>query len=107
MSDTLLLKLYYLYCIQNNGMTNLVEMIMNEGRQDLLDKNTEYVKSLMTNEQLSYWMPWSKEILSEEIFQRMMKLDHVYGVIMDINDPVSTHIQEYVPETKTILCMEM
>jgi len=103
MSDTLLLKLYYLYCIQNNGMTHLVESIINEGRQDLLDKNTEYVRSLMTKEQLSNWVMWSKDVLSEDTFQQMMKLDHVYGVIMDINEPVSTHIQEYIPETKTVL----
>lgn len=104
--EELTLKLYFLYMIQNKGMIQLMEKISKEGRDDIIHEHYNYIRSIITPEQLKYWSVWSKEMHSFSINSMIMEMDNYYGVIKDQDKKSSTHIQEYIPKEKTVLVLE-
>lgn len=100
-ANTLFLKLYYVYTIQRRGLEQLVHKLKEGGHEGLINFNTAYVRSLMTDQQKELWPVWVEEISSPTVANHMDQLEFVYGVLSDI--PKCTHLQEIIPETKTIL----
>jgi len=103
-ANTLFLKLYYVHMIQKRGLEQLVHKLKESGQNGLLEFNTAYVRSLMTKRQRQMWPVWVEEITSDTVANHMDVLESMYGVITDI--PKSTHIEEHIPETKTVLFLE-
>lgn len=103
--NPLLLKLYFVYITQNAGVNQLMKTLFEKGHKDLIVENTEYVKSIMTEEQLNYWGPWCKELLSEGTRNLFHVLESDYGVLGNTQKSV-THLEEYVPSTRTVLEVE-
>jgi len=103
-ANPLFLKLYYSYIIQKRGLEHLVQKLKEGGHDGLLQFNTAFVGSLMTEQQRESWPLWVKEITSPVLASHMDQLERSYGILTDL--PHSTHLHEYVPETKTVLVVE-
>lgn len=102
--ETLLLKLYFVYSIQRQGLNHLLKILHDGGKQNLVLLNTAYVASLLSAQQRALWPSWIQDIDSPQMSGYAQLLESKHGVIRDI--PPSTHLEEYVPETKTVLILE-
>lgn len=106
MSDgnPLFLKLYYVYLIQRRGLEHLVATLKSGGHDGLLQFNTAYVSSLMSEQQRHMWPAWVDEVSSKMVGDYMDRLEASYGVLSDVHP--CTHLEEIFPETKTALILE-
>lgn len=101
MEQNLLVKLYYICYIQKCGLEHLAKHLHESGNDALLQNNTEYIRSLMSEQQLSMWPLWVKDVVSKDVAGYIDYLEKNLGILSDI--PSSTHLEEYTPETKTVL----
>lgn len=98
------LKLYFVYMIQRRGIENMVSLLNSRGQTHLVQLNQAFTMGLLTEQQKHYWGEWVKELTSPVVANHMDHLESLYGVIEDIRP--STHIEEFIPETKTVLIIE-